>query len=357
MLTATETNPLEPPCQLTFSVLIVNGSQIRSDESPARSITQRPQCQPHDLGADSAHLGSEQLGLRVRERLDRIRPAIKAWIRWRSRCGSRPDSGRQDRRCLRLRCRPVRCRAQAAVDFPDLAAATGTALARSARPAGPIVAGPCARGRRAAPAPCRRHLRVRWRPRVVLLAEACQNHPHARRVCDAFSLPGGRVIRVHHSSDSKLGSYFAEGLEQAGLSRAAPILSAEADDDAGLLKVTVALSSVADWNLRSQVHQVAMGVEDEHDVTVLCYFRPLDPVPFAAKQRAPARALTSGCGSAPERWADRAIAAPDSDDGPRAHALKVQPSWDTVTRFAARSRPPCAGSRRSRDTRAPGSAV
>ena len=96
-------------------------------------------------------------------------------------------------------------------------------------------------------------------------------------------LAGGQVIRMHHSTDSKLGSYFAQELEQAGLSRAASILSAEADDDAGLLKVTVALSSVADWKLRSQVHQVAMRVEDQHDVTVLCYFRPLDPVPFTPK--------------------------------------------------------------------------
>ena len=91
------------------------------------------------------------------------------------------------------------------------------------------------------------------------------------------------MIRVHHISDGKLGIYFAEGLERAGLSRAVPILSAEADDEAGLLRVTVALSNVADWKLRSEVHQVAMRVEDEHDVTVLCFFRPLDPVPFAPK--------------------------------------------------------------------------
>jgi hypothetical protein len=26
-----------------------------------------------------------------------------------------------------------------------------------------------------------------------------------------------------------------------------------------------------------------MPVEDEHDVTVLCYFPPLDPLPFAAR--------------------------------------------------------------------------
>ena len=50
--------------------------------------------------------------------------------------------------------------------------------------------------------------------------------------------------------------------------------------------MTVALSNVADWKARSQVHQIAMRVEDEHDVTVLCFFRPLDPVPFAPKTRA-----------------------------------------------------------------------
>jgi hypothetical protein len=66
------------------------------------------------------------------------------------------------------------------------------------------------------------------------------------------------VVRVHHTSDSKLGSHFAEALEHAGLSRAAPILSAEADDETGFLKVTVALSNVADWKLRSQVHQVGV---------------------------------------------------------------------------------------------------
>ncbi len=104
-------------------------------------------------------------------------------------------------------------------------------------------------------------------------------------------LAGGRVIGVHHSAEGKLGSYFAEGLEQAGLSRAALIVSTEADDEAGLLKVTVALSSVADWKLRSQVHQVAVRVEDEHDVTVLCFFQPLDPVPFApTRVRAPKHA-------------------------------------------------------------------
>jgi len=91
------------------------------------------------------------------------------------------------------------------------------------------------------------------------------------------------VIGMHHTTDGKLGSYFAEGLEHAGLTNAAPILSADADDETRFLKVIVALQNVADWRLRSQVHQVAMRVEDEHDVTVLCCFRPLDPLPFTPK--------------------------------------------------------------------------
>jgi hypothetical protein len=91
------------------------------------------------------------------------------------------------------------------------------------------------------------------------------------------------VIGVHHSTESRLGSYFAEGLEHVGLTQAAPILSADADDETRFLRVTVALQNVADWRLRSEVHQVAMRVEDEHDVTVLCYFRPCDPLPFVAK--------------------------------------------------------------------------
>jgi hypothetical protein len=91
------------------------------------------------------------------------------------------------------------------------------------------------------------------------------------------------VTGVHHTTDSKLGIYFAEGLEHAGLTNAAPILSAEANDETRFLKVTVAQQNVADWKLRSQVHQVAMRVEDEHDVTVLCYFRAADPLPFAPK--------------------------------------------------------------------------
>jgi hypothetical protein len=91
------------------------------------------------------------------------------------------------------------------------------------------------------------------------------------------------VIGVHHSTDSKLGIYFAEGLEHAGLTDAAPILSAVANDETRFLRVIVALQNVADWKLRSRVHQVAMRVEDEHDVTVLCCFRPLDPLQFAPK--------------------------------------------------------------------------
>jgi hypothetical protein len=101
-------------------------------------------------------------------------------------------------------------------------------------------------------------------------------------VCDARRRKSA-VIGVHHTTDSRLGSYFAEGLEHAGLTHAAPILSAEANDETRFLRVIVALPDVADWRLRSQVHQVAMRVEDEHDVTVLCYFRPLDPPAFAAK--------------------------------------------------------------------------
>jgi hypothetical protein len=91
------------------------------------------------------------------------------------------------------------------------------------------------------------------------------------------------VIGVHHTSDSKLGIYFAEGLEHAGLTDTAPILSAKANDETRFLEVTVALQNVADWKLRSHVHEVAMHVEDEHDVTVRCRFRALDPVPFAPK--------------------------------------------------------------------------
>ena len=91
------------------------------------------------------------------------------------------------------------------------------------------------------------------------------------------------MIGVHDTTDSEFGIYFAEGLEHAGLTHVAPILSADANDETRFLTVTVALQNVADWKLRSQVHQVAMRVEDEHDVTVLCYFRPLDPVAFAPK--------------------------------------------------------------------------
>jgi hypothetical protein len=91
------------------------------------------------------------------------------------------------------------------------------------------------------------------------------------------------VIGVHHTTESRLGSYFAEGLEHAGLTDAALILSADANDETRFLTVTVALQNVADWKLRSGVHQVAMRVEDEHDVTVLCCFRPREPLAFAPK--------------------------------------------------------------------------
>jgi hypothetical protein len=101
-------------------------------------------------------------------------------------------------------------------------------------------------------------------------------------VCEARQRKS-TVIGVHHTTDSELGIYFAQGMEHAGLTYAAPILSADANDETRLLKVTVALQNVADWKLRSRVHQVAMRVEDEHYMTVLCFFRPLDPLPFAAK--------------------------------------------------------------------------
>jgi len=91
------------------------------------------------------------------------------------------------------------------------------------------------------------------------------------------------VIGVHHTPDSQLGIYFAQGLEHAGLTHAAPIVSADANDKTRFLKVIMALQNVADWKLRSRVHQVALRVADEHDMTVLCFFRPLDPLPFAAK--------------------------------------------------------------------------
>jgi len=102
-------------------------------------------------------------------------------------------------------------------------------------------------------------------------------------VCDAGRRKSA-VIGVRHTTDSKLGIYFAEGLEHGGLTNVAPILSAEADNETRFLKVTVALQNVADWKLRSQVHEVAMRVEDEHNVTVLCYFQPLEALPTAPKQ-------------------------------------------------------------------------
>ncbi len=116
----------------------------------------------------------------------------------------------------------------------------------------------------------------------VALAGRCHVPRVNRRRCNPRWRKSA-VIGVHHTTDSRLGSYFAAGLEHAGLTHAAPILSAEANDETRFLTVTVALQNVADWRLRSQVHQVAMRVEDEHDVTVLCNFRPLDPLPFAAR--------------------------------------------------------------------------
>ena len=97
------------------------------------------------------------------------------------------------------------------------------------------------------------------------------------------------MVSVYQILDRQLGVYFAQGLEQAGLTQAAPILSSEADDEARIARVTMALQNVADWKLRSQIHEVAMRVEDEHNLTVLCYFRPSDPFsfPFDVERRAP----------------------------------------------------------------------
>ncbi len=116
----------------------------------------------------------------------------------------------------------------------------------------------------------------------VTVAGRCHAPGVTRQVCDARQRKSA-VIGVHDTTDSEFGIYFAEGLEHAGLTHVAPILSADANDETRFLTVTVALQNVADWKLRSQVHQVAMRVEDEHDVTVLCYFRPLDLLPFAPK--------------------------------------------------------------------------
>ena len=132
---------------------------------------------------------------------------------------------------------------------------------------------------------CARRLGDRWsvhKSGRETLAGLCHAPRVTRRVGDARQRKSG-VIGVHHTIDSMLGIYFAQGLEHAGLTHAAPIVSADANDQTRFLKVTVALQNVADWKLRSRVHQVAMRVEDEHDVTVLCFFRPLDPLPFAAK--------------------------------------------------------------------------
>jgi hypothetical protein len=93
-----------------------------------------------------------------------------------------------------------------------------------------------------------------------------------------------RVISVQPSSDGQLGVYFAGALELAGLAQAAPILSAEVDDETRIVRVTMVLRNVADWRLRSQIHEVAMRVEDERNVTVLCYFRPGDSVPFGPRR-------------------------------------------------------------------------
>jgi hypothetical protein len=115
-------------------------------------------------------------------------------------------------------------------------------------------------------------------------------------VCDARRRADA-AIGVHHITDSELGVYFVQGLEDVDRSRAAPILSGEANAETRFLEVAMALQNLAGWKIRPQVYQVANHVEGEHDVTVLCHFRPLDPVPFAPRparlSSAPARLTLS----------------------------------------------------------------
>jgi hypothetical protein len=91
-------------------------------------------------------------------------------------------------------------------------------------------------------------------------------------------------LRGRVPPESPARHLFAEGLENAGLTHAAPTLSAVARDEIRFLEVTVVLYNVADWKMRSEVHESAMHIEDNHDVTVLCHFRPLDPVLFTPRQ-------------------------------------------------------------------------
>jgi hypothetical protein len=100
-----------------------------------------------------------------------------------------------------------------------------------------------------------------------------------RRVCDARR-GAGAAIGVHHTTDSELGVYFVQGREDAGLIQAAPILSGETNAEARFLEVTMALQNVADLEEALPGPSGRDARRDEHDVTVLCHFRPLDPVPF-----------------------------------------------------------------------------
>jgi hypothetical protein len=75
----------------------------------------------------------------------------------------------------------------------------------------------------------------------------------------------------------------ADGLVGAAIEAGGSTKSARADAETAFLEVTVAFSNVADRKIRPQGPEVAMHVEDEHDVTVLCWFRPLDRVPVAPK--------------------------------------------------------------------------
>jgi hypothetical protein len=100
--------------------------------------------------------------------------------------------------------------------------------------------------------------------------DACQGEPLGRvlpasrvtrRVCDArrradepTSRRADAAIGVHHTTDSELGVYVVQGVEDVGLTPAAAILSGGANAETRFVEVTMALQNLADWKIRSQVH-------------------------------------------------------------------------------------------------------
>ena len=62
------------------------------------------------------------------------------------------------------------------------------------------------------------------------------------------------AIGVHHTTDSELGVYVVQGVEDVGLTPAAAILSGGANAETRFVEVTMALQNLADWKIRSQVH-------------------------------------------------------------------------------------------------------